>query len=625
MKKTIWIIIAAFFLNFGSTAIAQNSTEMFMPKQIKKAYENGTRSWDGKPGKNYFQNQTDYQIKADFFPDSRIINGSEIITYKNNSKDSLDKIYLKLYQDLFKKGSARDWDLGPVDIHDGVDIKSIKVNGKPVDLSKETRRNATIMRVSLSDKISPSSKNKIEIEWSLIIPGTIPVRMGTYNKTNFMIAYWYPKLAVYDDISGWNTIPHTGNCEYYNEYGDFDVEITVPSDYLVWSSGILQNAKSIFTSDYLMRLNQAAMFDKIIHVVSKEDWQKNNITKKVEKHTWKFRAENLPDFAFALSNKYLWDATSIDIDGKRISIHAVYNENSIDFNEVADLSRKSIEFFSHKTPGIKFPYPQLIAFNGSGGMEFPGMINDGDAADRNGTIYVTAHEIGHTYFPFYVGTNEQKYAWIDEGLITFLPRKIVAEYTADKDFQPYTEIIRSYNYYAGSDVEMPLMVNSTNTGQAYRYHAYSRSSVAFFTLHEYLGEDKFNKGLQLYSERWNGKHPTPYDLFFSFNEAANEDLSWFWKPWFFELGYADLAIGKIIKNSDNQIIEIENKGGFPVQVNLNVIYKNGDKKTINKSAEIWKSGVKIINVELPAGELKSIHLDLENTPDASPENNILEL
>jgi len=624
IKTLKGILLLIVFLAFNNLS-AQNSGDLFMVKEIKKAYENKTRSFDGKPGINYFQNRTDYKISAEFFPKTRIIEGKEIITYKNNSPDSLSDLYVKLYQDLYKKGVSRDWDIGSVDLHDGVEIKSIKINGNEIDVnSNRVKRNSTIMHLYLLKKINPKSTNKIEIEWSLIIPETVCIRMGTYDKTNFMIAFWYPKISVYDDINGWNTIPHKGQCEYYNDYGDFDVEIIVPSDFNVWSSGVLQNTEEIFNEKYINRINKAAVSDEIVHVITKDDRTENNITKKAKKHTWKFRADYLPDFAFAVSNKYLWDASSVKVCEKRVIVNAVYKENSKDFHEVADISKKTIDYFSTKIPAIPYPYPQLTAFNGKGGMEFPGMINDGDADDRNGTLFVTSHEIGHTYFPFYVGTNEQKYAWIDEGLITFFPRKVIVEYTDEKGYNPFKNLFRSYNYYAGSFSEIPLMISSTNTGVAYRYQAYSRSSIAFYTLFELIGKENFNKGLQEYTKRWNGKHPTPYDLFFTFNEVVGEDLAWFWEPWFFDLGYADLSIGELNKKSEITELTIENKGSFPVPINLEIIYMDNTKLQFNKASSIWKNGAKSFLVEIPKGEIKKIILDTELTPDAFPRDNILE-
>jgi len=250
------------------------------------------------------------------------------------------------------------------------------------------------------------------------------------------------------------------------------------------------------------------------------------------------------------------------------------------------------------------------------------MVNDGDARDRDGTIYLTAHEIGHSYFPFYTGLNEQKYAWMDEGLISFIPQKVVAKYSDNKDYNPYRRIISGYNRAAGTEMEIPLMIPSTNAGEAYRYQAYTRSATAFYMLHELIGADQFKQGLQEFAKNWNGKHPIPIDFFNTFNKIANEDLGWFWKPWFLELGYADLALsGSIVKES----IEIINKGGFPVPINLKVTYENGDVKEIKKKASIWKNGDKSVKIKIPKGKVKKIELDTENTPDAFPENNILEI
>lgn len=620
------IILSAFAVFIILAMNAQKTKELFMPKELKKAYENETRSYDGTPGKNYFQNRTDYEIKAEFIPESRIIAGSEIITYKNNSKDSLSHIYIKLYQDLFKKGGARNWDLGPVDIHNGIQIESLKINNSEIELNSDNiSRRATIMRVSLPKKIIPSGIAKIQINWKLVIPGTVPVRMGTYHGTNFMVAYWYPKMAVYDDIRSWNSIPHTGSCEYYNDFGNFDVEITVPREYNVWSSGLLQNANEIYTDKYLEKIEKAAKSDKVIKVVTKEDRIDNKITLNNKKHTYKFKATNVPDFAFAASNSYLWDATSITVGNKKVLVHAVYYEKSRDFHEVAEISRQIIDFYSTKSPGIDFPYPQLVAFNGRGGMEFPGMVNDGDESTRDRTISLTAHEIGHTYFPFYTGLNEQRYAWMDEGLISFLPQKVVAALTHDKDYDASKSNFRGYNRLAGTELEIPLMVSSVNTGQAYRYHAYTRSSTAFSVLHELIGEEKFNQGLQEFARRWNSKHPTPYDFFFTFNEVVGEDLGWFWKPWFFEMGYADLALGKITKSEDKQSIELINKGGFPVHVYLKIGLENGEEKIIKKPATVWKGNVKSIKIQLPKSSIKYLELDPERAPDAYPENNKLNL
>ena len=628
MDKTAVFFVSLFLFLIINPLFAQKSSDLYMPKEIKQAYDKGTRSFNGKVGENYFINKADYSIKAEFDTETRLLKGEEKITYTNNSPDSLKYMYFNLYQDIFKKGNMRDWDIGAVDIHDGVQISKIIYNSEEIAINSGNVSNrSSILRIKLPTAIAPDSEAKIEIHWSFTLPGTVPVRMGTYGDKNFFIAFWFPKVAVYDDIVGWNTHGHSGNQEFYNDFGDYEVEITVPGEYNIWSTGVLQNPEDLFTKKYLKRIEESKETEDIIHIISAEDREKADILKKTEKYIWKFKSENTPDFAFAISKTFLWDATSLKSGDRRISVNAVYKSDSKDFHEVAEISRNSIKFFSEEIPGLPYPYPHLTAFNGGGGMEFPGMINDGDAGSRNETLYVTSHEIGHSYFPFYTGLNEQKYAWMDEGLITFFPQFIIKKYTDDEDYVFFKDNIRSYNYYAGTFNDVPLMIDSDNIGRyAYRFQAYARSAISFYLLYEYLGKEKFSKGLRLFTERWKGKHPIPYDLFFTFNEVAGEDLAWFWKPWFFEIGYADLAISKI-DYTDNMkiIVNIENKTGFPVPVNLTAVYKDGKTKSFSYDMKIWAKGDKVFKISVPDRYLEKVILNTEIIPDAYPEDNIKEI
>lgn len=616
---TLIILISISFHAFAQ------KTDLYMPKEIKKAYKNGTRSFDGKAGENYFVNRVDYSIKAEFNPETRLLEGEEIITYTNNSPDSLKNLYFNLYQDLYKKGNIRDWDIGAVDIHDGVLISKIVYNDEEIDInSPKVSNTSSILSIKLPTAIATGKEAKIEIHWSFTLPGTVQIRMGTYGDKNFFIAYWFPKVAVYDDIVGWNTHGHTGTQEFYNDFGDYDVEITVPGEYNVWSTAVLQNSGDLFNKKYLKRIKQSKKTEEVIHIITSEDREKADILIKADMHVWKFQSENTPDFAFALSKTYLWDATSLQSGDRRISVNAVYKLDAKNFHEVAEISRNSIQFFTEEIPAVPYPYPQITAFNGGGGsMEFPGMVNDRDS-DRNGTIYYTSHEIGHSYFPFYTGLNEQKYAWMDEGLIFFFAEFVIKKYTDDEDYVFLKDWMDIYKRYAGTFYDVPLMISSNNIrGLAYYVQAHFRSSVSFYLLFQYIGKDKFTEGLKLFIDRWKGKHPTPYDLFFTFNEVAGEDLAWFWKPWFFEIGYADLAINRI-DYTDNMkiIVNIENKTGFPVPVNLTAVYKDGKTKNFSYDMKIWEKEGKIFKVAVPNGDLEKVFLDTETIPDANPEDNM---
>ncbi|RUA24862.1 MAG: hypothetical protein DSY76_07355, partial [Bacteroidetes bacterium] len=327
------VLIACFILSILGVN-AQNTEDLFMNKAFKKALSNKTRSLTGRPGSNYWQNCADYKINASFDAESRMIKGEETISYFNNSPDTLYNLYFDLIQDLYKKGTARDWDLGQVDLHDGVNIKFIDIDGVEYELAA-IYRNATKMVVKLKNHFAPKTKHRIEIHWDLIIPGTRTVRMGTYHKTNFMIAYWFPKMAVYDDLWGWALEPHTGNCEYYNEFGDYDVTITMKAPYILWSTGILQNELEIFQKNILKRLKKSAETDEVVHIVTADDLLQEKVLKKSDEIVWKFKAFDVPDFAFAASKDYIWDATSVESGGRRVNINAIYKTHSINFRNVA--------------------------------------------------------------------------------------------------------------------------------------------------------------------------------------------------------------------------------------------------------------------------------------------------
>ncbi|MCF6184963.1 MAG: hypothetical protein L3J56_10165, partial [Bacteroidales bacterium] len=363
MTKKGLFFFASILISLSSFAQLKTS-ELFMQKEIQQAYKNKTRSFSGKPGENYFVNRTDYVIKADFNPKTRQISGNEVITYTNNSPDTLKKMYFNLYQDIFKKGNSRDWDIGTVDITDGVKIKKIIFEGKEIDMnSKEISNKQSILKINLPENILPHSKAKIEIEWELTIPGTVPIRMGTYEKDNFMIAYWYPKVAVYDDIVGWNTHGHSGNQEFYNDFGDFSVEITLPGEYQIWAAGVLQNMKELYTKKYVERFEKSKKTDDVVHIITKEDREAKDIMKKADFHTWKFKSEQTPDFAFGVSKTYFWDATSIKSGNRRVSINAVIKPTSENFKRVAEIAHKTLKLFTEEIPGIPYPYPQVTDFN----------------------------------------------------------------------------------------------------------------------------------------------------------------------------------------------------------------------------------------------------------------------
>lgn len=628
MKNKVTVSFLAIVLLFATTPLTAQENALFMQKELKRAYQNNTRSYNGNPGENYFQNRTDYKIDAEFDPFSRLLTGYEIITFTNNSPDTLKRIIVRLYANILKKGATRRMTINPTDVNDGVQISKLKIGAVEIDLENKTPYlDQNNLYVNLPEPLPPLSKTEVEINWNYTFQANSNLREGRYHETSYFIAFWYPKIAVYDDLYGWNRHVYNGEQEFYHEYGDFEVSITVPADFYVWASGVLQNEKEVLKADKLALYNESKTTDEIIRILEEADVDRGDLPRSSMKKTWQFKAVYLPDFAFALSDTFLWDATSVQIGEKRVHVHAVYYKNSKDFSEVAQISSETIRLLSQTVIGVDYPYPQMTAFNGHYGMEFPMMVNDGDAETRNETLFVTSHEITHTYFPFYVGVNEERNAWIDEGFATFLPKEIEDSLSHDEGYNAFLSNLRTYSYYAGSKYDLPLMVSSDQmTGITYRYGTYGRSAVALYVLKDILGPEVFQKGLIAFINRWAGKHPTSYDLFFTFNDVSGQDLSWFWNPWFFEFGYPDLSVNKVIQKGKRYSVEVESAGNFPTPVKLLLTFEDGSTKEVNESTMIWASGEKTIYIPFESEKkVKQVEINAETVPDNNKNNNVFQL
>ncbi len=601
--------------------------DLYMPLNIKKAYDNGTRNYDGTPGPNYWQNSSDYKIKVEIDPEKKMLYGSETIIYYNNSPDTLKSLVIRLYQDIFKIGNARDFSLKKAAINDGVNLSKVFINGEEVDTSSAIakKRSGTNLILKLDEPVPPHTDIDLAFEWDFIIPHKTTFRMGAYDSTSFFIGYWYPQMAVYDDIDGWDHYNYGGQQEFYNDFSNFDVEIKVPNTFAVWSTGVLQNPDELLTQKTLDRFNSAHNSDEVVRIVTEEDLDEGNIFNNSSSHNvWKYKAETVPDFTFALSDHYLWDAVTTIVDSlteQKVFIQAAYKVESEDFYDVADISKKSIEFFSFEMPAVAYPYPSLTVFNGSGGMEFPMMINDGSTSTLAGTVGVTSHEIAHTYFPFYMGTNERKYAFMDEGIAVMLPYDFQERMVEGND-QRKRQIYR-YQYMAGTERDMPLIVPSVNLiGAAYRMSAYSRSSAAYENLRNMLGDELFLKGLHTFMERWNGKHPIPYDFFYSFNDGTGKDLNWYWKSWFFDFGYPDLSITKVVIGGTNLSVTVKKEGNIPIPIKLTFIYSDSTETVIYKDASVWSDGKdEIIITEKTTKRIDKIKLGDDHIPDVNHKRN----
>ena len=600
------------------------SSDLKMPKEVKKTYTNQTRSYDGKPGINYWQNFSEYNIKAEIEPKTRLLSGSEKIVYFNNSPDTLKTIVLKLYQDMYKKGAARNTELNPETVTDGVNISKLSVDGNNLSLNVDDKiisYQGTNLIIKLTSPLPPKSKKEIDVDWNFVIPKGTDIRIGAYGESTFFVGYWYPKVAVYDDIRGWDMISYNAEHEFYFDYSDMNVEIKVPKGFGVWATGMLQNPDEVLNDTYLKRYNEALTSDQLVNIVAKEDSSKEVYKNKNGFTTFKYSAKNISDFAFGMSDFYLWDGTSIELEiGKRVACFSAYNPASDFFSQAATMAKRTIEFFSKEMPGVIYPYPQITVFNGDGGMEFPMIVNDGQFSNTINDVYVTTHEIAHMYFPFYVGTNETRYAWMDEGMAYFLPWDLQIELS---EYDHRTRAAVGFSKWAGNEMDIPMILPSILSRDPHlSMMSYYKPALAYEMLESALGEELFAKGLKEFISRWNGKHPTPWDFFYTFEDVAKKDLSWFWNPWFFESHIPDLAIKDLKTENGKTKVLIENVGNLPVPIDLTLTLEDGTQTKLASSTSIWENGDKEVWLEVEVkGKVKSVEMLNKNIPDADASNN----
>lgn len=615
------------------------SQSIFVPKEIYKSVNNGVRNNNGRPGSNYWQNSSDYKIDVKVDSYTKILSGKEDITYSNNSPDELDRIIFRTYQDYSIPGKSRDWEINDSSFSEGMKISALIINGEKIDLkSKQISRPGTNLIVKLINKISSGTKVNISIEWSFKILKDFP-RMGLYDETSCMIAYWFPQIAVYDDIDGWDMTDYKGQVEFYNDCNNFDVKIkTDRPNMCVWATGLLQNPEDVFITKYYEQYKSAKEGKDFFNVDCSKLNKENQLTKNDGKLTWYFKAYSVPDFAFAMSDHYVWKMKEVEVSpGKNINLNIAFRPDAIALNkyDIFNVAFKTIEFLSNSFPGVAYPYPSMTVFNGEGGMEFPMMVNDDDTKTWESTVYLTSHEISHTYFPFYMGINERKYAWMDEGFAVHLPQGFqsgmerFAPDNADRDTnredsRAYN--VRAYLRNAGTMNDIPMLAPSNQLrSPSYRLNAYNKAALVYDLLKGLIGNENFNIALKEYIYRWNGKHPTPYDFFNTFNDVSGDNLDWFWKKWFMEFGYTDLKLSYIMQNDNNLEITIVNSGGMPVPVELTLYDTDNNMTRINRTASVWKSDETLVIREIVKGKIKKVVLGNKYIPDLYPSDNELSI
>lgn len=621
MKKKILRFALLVFVLFTQINFAQ---ELYMPRNIKEAYAKETRSKDGNPGKNYWQNRGKYTMEIAVDPKTKLVTGTETIVYQNNSKDTLRNMVIRFVNNLHKPSSPRGSVVSNDFLSDGLTITSLKIEN---EVYKEDARNwGTYGNVKLKKAILPNSKTVINIDWSYPLSKESG-REGQIDETTFFVAYSYPRVSVFDDYNGWDRLPHTDRQEFYNDFNDYVYSVKAPKNYVVYATGDLLNPDEVLQPEFAARLKKSYATDEILHIANETEMKNGVVTKQYDWNVWKFEAKNITDVCFGLSDHYLWDASSVVVDKKtnrRASVQAAYDVKGTDFVNSVKNNQYALDWFSNNWPGVPYPFSKMTAFQGFADMEYPMMCNDSQMGDAKFAQLVQDHEVAHTYFPFYMGINETRYAFMDEGWATTFEYLIgIAEHgkeAADKFYKEFR--VQGYINDRSTEEDQPIITMSTQvSGAGYGNNSYGKASLSYLALKDMLGEDLFKKALHHYMETWNGKHPIPWDYFNSFNTATGKNLNWFFNNWFFTNHYLDLAVKSV--SSDNKVITVENIGGFAIPFDVNITYSDNSKETLHQTPAIWEKNQKLAKIVLKnTKKIKEVQLDGGIFMDATPSNNV---
>jgi hypothetical protein len=617
--------------------------------------KNGTeyRAADGEPGPKYWQNRADYQLAARLDDQTNEITGSELLIYTNNSPQQLGYLWMNLEQNLFKQDSrgsgivplmgnppvqtSRNWGRGQL-FDAGFKIKSVKMLGtKGVMSDVKFLVSDTRMQLFLPTAVTAAGGQvKLKIEYSFISPNYGSDRMGIQDTKNgkiFQVAQWYPRMCVYDDVWGWNTIPYTGPGEFYLEYGDFDLKITAPANHIVVASGELLNPQEVYTPIQLKRWAEAAKSEKTIVIRSASEVTDPASRPAGKKElTWHFKINNARDASWGSSAAFIIDAAKMDLpSGKKsiaISAYPVESDGNDAWGRSTEYVKKSIEYNSAQW--FEYPYPAATAVAGIvGGMEYPGIVFCGYRAKKAGLWGVNDHEFGHTWFPMIVGSNERLYGWMDEGFNTFINTLSTANFnngeyknTRSMDLHGASKVITALSLE--TVMSQPANLKERNTGIL----LYFKPSIGLTLLREQiLGPERFDFAFRTYIAKWAFKHPTPDDFFRTMENAGGENLQWFWRGWFVNNWRLDVAVRDVKYLGDDPskgaLITIDNLEKMAMPVILEIKTVSGKTDRVKLPVEIWERNSSWTFKYPSTEEIQSVTYDPDKVlPDFNPDNNV---
>ena len=575
---------------------------------MRKAYVMGTRDSSGAPGKRYWQQKVDYKIDASLDPQTNQVRGSETITLHNTTPDTLKTVALRLYQNYFTPRVDRNDYV--TDITDGVTVERLSVNSAAIDLrnNKQYDLNDRIAVITPASPILPGATATIETAWRFTVPLVDTTvrgqRMGRYGSYLYQVAQWYPQIAMYDELRGWDTDQYLGNAEFNNQFGSFDVRITAPGGWLLGATGELKNPEEVYSKRTRDRLALAMNVDTTVRVVEANE-RGAGATAAGSKLTWHFTAPLVNDFAFAVSRDYVFEATHATIPGRgKIPVNVLYLPQHVNYrtNNTAQYGRKALEEHSR----FLFPYEfsqGTIADGPETGMEYPMIIFNGSS------LGVTVHEFGHQWFPMMVGSNETRYGFMDEGFNGYIDAIAVSRISNTVLARQIG--VPGYRRIAGTELEAPMMWIADYAGPGYGVQTYGKAPMALNVLGAVVGDSAVGRALAEYAMAWKYKHPTPYDFFFSMNKSLGKNLDWFWYEWFFTTYTLDQSIESARIVGDQVELSVRDKGDMAMPIIVGIEWTNGNRTVMTYPADVWFTGSRILTAKLPLSgrTIKSITLD----------------
>ncbi|MCX2576225.1 M1 family metallopeptidase [Pedobacter sandarakinus] len=649
INKLIKVCCICLFATFSAFAQQTAPVSNYSPSEAFGPLfytQNGNefRSAIGAPGPKYWQNRVDYNITANLDDTKNQVSGTVTLTYKNNSPDKLPYLWLQLDQNTFKDNS-RGKQITPSrsrygaqgeNFDGGYQIKNVSVSQKAAAVKFTSLIEDTRMQIRLDQPMAANGDViTIKMDYSYIVPKEGSDRTGhltTKNGEIFAIAQWFPRMCVYDDVIGWNTLPYWGGGEFYCEYGDINFAITAPASHIVMGSGELLNPAEVFTATQLQRWNAAKNSDATVHIRTEAEVTDPASRPSKDKLTWKYKIVNARDAAWASSKAFVLDAARINLpSGKKslaVSAQPVESNGVDAYGRGVEYVKTTIEHYS--TKWFEYPYPMAVnVATNIGGMEYPGIVFCGWKAKKGSAWGVIDHEFGHTWFPMIVGSNERKYGWMDEGFNTFINGISSKNFNNGEYAQRKADLNAIGKQVVGNPkyeniMQMPDGMIEQNIG----INLYAKPGWGLDILREQiLGEDRFDYAFRQYIKNWAFKHPTPFDFFRSMENGAGEDLAWFWRSWFLNSWKMDQGIGNVepVKQDGNLVgytIRVNNLEKMPMPIILQVETKSGKKEMVKIPVDVWMKNTTWL-VRFPTTEeVVSVTLDPNKVlPDSNPDNN----